>query len=76
MIDERNLLLKALETMPIAAVHGPDKFNRVQVEFDGEGYLDLGKSGTPSADAALEWRSRRVIEWLDKYSQPKLAVGG
>ncbi len=74
MIDERKLLLNALETMPIAAVHGPDRTGRVGVQMLDEGLLDLGRAGSPAADAALEWRSRRVVEWLDKYWQEKAAA--
>lgn len=65
MIDERSLLLRAFDALSISAVHGPGDRNRVVVELNGDGFLDLGLAGTPAADAALEWRSFMLVRWLD-----------
>jgi hypothetical protein len=60
MTNDRGSLLKAFDGLPIAWVDGPDVHGRVRLELTGEGFIDLGAAGGLAADAALEWRSRRI----------------
>lgn len=64
MIDEREVLIRALDALSISIVRGPDQTGRVSLELTGAGFIDLGQAGALAADCALEWRSRHLVRWL------------